>query len=340
MDTTETVGQEKDKPICTFHLNTTEETRISEMLDLLHIDLEIETKPAIRLEAEDCTCSRNVRRKRRNWERRLAANKDKRKDERLRRRLKRAEQPAPYPDMDSPQHSKRVVKVITRERLRDAQLTGPKLCVDCGLTECMSHKEISRLSCQIRRLYGSNRRAARPFHIVLTDLRESSLLFQECLRMNDGFLHYVMDVTEESCIDLFPLESLIYLTPDAEQALNTVDPEKVYILGGLVDESIQKKISFLKAKASGICTARLPIDEYMVKKTNPKNFHSKILAINQVFDILLCFCESGSWTQALGVGVPLGKGYVVAQETTETSATETKCGTGKAVDALPSRRVI
>ncbi|KAJ8382217.1 hypothetical protein SKAU_G00029950 [Synaphobranchus kaupii] len=321
MDTTETLG-EKDTSICTFQLNTTEDTRISEMLDLLHIDLEIETKPAISLDAEDGTCSRNVRRKQRNWEKRLAAKKNKRKEEKLRRKLKRAEQSGT--DMDNPQHSKRVVKVITKERLREAQLAGPKLCVDLSMTECMSHKEISRLACQIRRLYGSNRKAARPFHLVLTEMRENSLLYQECLRMNDGFLSYVMDITEESCINLFPHENLIYLTPDAEQALKAVDTENVYVLGGLVDESIQKKISYLKAKASGIRTARLPIDEYMVKRSNPKNFHSKILAINQVFDILLGFCESGSWTRALAVGVPQGKGYTVAQEMAETPAPEIK----------------
>ena len=43
--------------ICKFQLNPTEETRISEMLDLLHIDLEIETKPEISLEAEEYMCS-------------------------------------------------------------------------------------------------------------------------------------------------------------------------------------------------------------------------------------------------------------------------------------------
>ncbi|KAJ8390308.1 hypothetical protein AAFF_G00108770 [Aldrovandia affinis] len=161
--------------------------------------------------------------------------------------------------------------MITKERLMEAQLEGPKLCVDLSMTDCMSHKEISRLACQIRRLYGSNRKAVRPFHLVLTDMREDSLLYQECLRMNDGFLGYV-------------------------------------------------KMSYLKARVSGVRTARLPIDEFMVKKNNPKNFHSKILAINQVFDILLMFCDTGSWTQALGVGVPPGKGYMITQE----SAVETQ----------------
>ncbi|KAG9345517.1 hypothetical protein JZ751_008661 [Albula glossodonta] len=213
-------------------------------------------------------------RKQRNWEKRLATKKNKRKEEKLRRKLRHAEQSRT--DVDSPQHSKRFVKVITKERLMEARLAGPKLCVDLSMTDCMSPKEISRLASQIRRLYGSNRKAARPFHLVLTDMQEDGLLFQE--------------------------------------SLETVDTDKVYILGGLVDESVQKKISYLKARANGVCTARLPIDEYMVKKSNQKNFHSKILAINQVFDILLLFCDTGSWAQALGAGMPPGKGYMITLE--------------------------
>ncbi|XP_028419463.1 tRNA methyltransferase 10 homolog B [Perca flavescens] len=175
-------------------------------------------------------------------------------------------------------------------------------------------REISRLAGQLRRLYGSNKKAIRPFHLLLTDLREDSRLYRECLRMNAGFLNYMMDITEESCLDLFSPETVVYLTPDAEEALETVDADKVYVLGGLVDESIQKKLSFSRARELSVHTARLPIDEYMVKKNNAKNFHSKILAVNQVFDILLTFCKTGSWTEALQAWFPQGKGYVVAPE--------------------------
>ncbi|KAI1888276.1 hypothetical protein AGOR_G00183360 [Albula goreensis] len=295
-----------------LHLHSKDESKISEMLDLLHIDFESETGRTISLETGDSACSKNVMRKQRNWEKRLATKKSKRKAEKLRRKLRHAEQSRT--DVDSPQHSKRFVKVITKERLMEARLAGPKLCVDLSMTDCMSPKEISRLASQIRRLYGSNRKAARPFHLVLTDMQEDGLLFQECLRMNDGFLDYVMDITAESCMELFPRDNVVYLTPDAEEALETMDTDKVYILGGLVDESVQKKISYLKARANGVCTARLPIDEYMVKKSNQKNFHSKILAINQVFDILLLFCDTGSWAQALGAGMPPGKGYMITLE--------------------------
>ncbi|XP_056225979.1 tRNA methyltransferase 10 homolog B isoform X1 [Seriola aureovittata] len=284
---------------------------VSEGMDLLHIDVEndeVEDKPG----REDALCSRNVLRKQRNWERQLAAKKSKRKEEKQRRKLNREQESGA--SADCPQFTKRVMKAITKERLAEAQTTGSKLCVDLSMTDCMSDKEISRLAGQLRRLYGSNKKAARPFHLFLTDLREDSRLYRECIRMNDGFLNYMMDITEESCLDLFPTETIIYLSPDAEEALETVDADKVYVLGGLVDESIQKKLSFSRAGELSVRTARLPIDEFMVKKNNAKNFHSKILAVNQVFDILLTFCDTGSWSDALQAWFPLGKGYVVAPD--------------------------
>lgn len=94
--------------------------------------------------------------------------------------------------------------------------------------------------------------------------------YEECVRMNDGFSSYLLDIKEEDCFSLFPLETLVYLTPDSEHALEDVDLNKVYILGGLVDESIQKKVTFQKAWEYSVKTARLPIQEYMVRNQNGK----------------------------------------------------------------------
>ncbi|XP_024866900.2 tRNA methyltransferase 10 homolog B isoform X2 [Kryptolebias marmoratus] len=303
------------KRMCETHLNDA-----SELLGLLHIDLEAdgEDRRTRRVGAE---CSKNVLRKQRNWERQLAAKKSKRKEEKQRRRVNRAQESGPH--TDHPQFTKRVLKAITKERLAEAQTTGLRLCVDLSMTDCMSDKEISRLAGQLRRLYGSNRRATRPFHLILTDLEEDSRLYRECVRMNDGFLNYTMDITEQNCLDLFPQETVVYLTPDADEALETVDADKVYVLGGLVDESIQKKLSLSRARELSVHTARLPIDEYMVKRNNVKNFHSKILAVNQVFDILLTFSETDSWTQALQAWFPAGKGYVISS-TPLPAATQTQ----------------
>lgn len=71
-----------------------------------------------------------------------------------------------------------------------------------------------------------------------------------------------------------------------------------------------------------------------MRKSNSKNFHSKILAVNQgesidlihetlgllftlgsslptVFDILLTFCATGSWAESLQTWFPHAKGYVI-----------------------------
>ncbi|OXB83679.1 UNVERIFIED_CONTAM: hypothetical protein H355_015327 [Colinus virginianus] len=104
----------------------------------------------------------------------------------------------------------------------------------------MTPKETSRLAAQIRRLYGANRQSERPFWLCLTEFVAGSPIHRECIRMNDGFSGYLMDTTQESYLDLFPLDAIVYLTPDSENVLEDIDPKKVYVLGGLVDESIHK----------------------------------------------------------------------------------------------------
>uniref|UniRef100_A0A8C3JDV4 tRNA methyltransferase 10 homolog B n=1 Tax=Calidris pygmaea TaxID=425635 RepID=A0A8C3JDV4_9CHAR len=171
--------------------------------------------------------------------------------------------------------------------------------------------ETSRLASQIRRLYGANRRAKKPFWLCLTEFVVGSLIYEECFRMNDGFSNYLMDTTQESYLDLFPLDAIVYLTPDSENVLEDIDPSKVYVLGGLVDESIHKKLTLQRAQEQSLQTARLPIREYMVKTANTKNYHSETLAINQVFDVLSTYYETRSWPAALKAGVSSGKGYVL-----------------------------
>ncbi|KAM6186942.1 tRNA methyltransferase 10 homolog B [Sarcoramphus papa] len=251
-------------------------------------------------------CSRNVQRKQRRWERVLAAKRRKRRQERERNRARRAERPG-----SASRGGGRAPATLTKERLLEARASGPWLCVDLGVADRMTQKETSRLASQIRRLYGANRRAEKPFWLCLTEFVVGSLIYEECFRMNDGFSNYLMDTTQESYLDLFPLDAIVYLTPDSENVLEDIDPNKVYVLGGLVDESIHKKLTLQRAQEQSLQTARLPIREYMVKTVNTKNYHSETLAINQVFDVLSTYYETRSWPAALKAGVSSGKGYVL-----------------------------
>ncbi|XP_032530761.1 tRNA methyltransferase 10 homolog B isoform X2 [Chiroxiphia lanceolata] len=170
--------------------------------------------------------SRNALRKRRRWERVVAARRGKRRQERQRRRARRAPGrgdgagtavgSGPAGPAQPPLPRGRVPAALARERLLQARAAGPRLCLDLGVAGGMTEKESGRLASQIRRLYGANRRAARPFWLCLTEFAAGTLIYEQCLRMNDGFARYLMDTTPESYLDLFPLDAIVYLTPDSE----------------------------------------------------------------------------------------------------------------------------
>uniref|UniRef100_A0A8B9ZCX0 tRNA methyltransferase 10 homolog B n=1 Tax=Anas platyrhynchos TaxID=8839 RepID=A0A8B9ZCX0_ANAPL len=239
---------------------------------------------------------RNVLRKRRRWERVLAARRRRRRQERERSRVSRL-----CPAGAARRHS----KALAEQRLLEARAAGPRLCVDLGMADRMSLKETSRLASQIRRLYGANRQAEKPFWLYLTEFVVGSLIYEECFRMNDGFSNYLNGVAHDFTVLGDEHVLILFLV------LEDIDPKKVYILGGLVDESIHKKLTLRRAQEQSLQTARLPIREYMVKAVNTKNYHSETLAINQVFDVLSTYYKTRSWPDALKAGVSSGKGYVL-----------------------------
>uniref|UniRef100_A0A8D1REE3 tRNA (guanine(9)-N(1))-methyltransferase n=1 Tax=Sus scrofa TaxID=9823 RepID=A0A8D1REE3_PIG len=258
----------------------TGEDGISESFQLLQMDVDCEHREEETLPTGSAVwCSKNVQRKQRHWEKIVAAKKSKRKQEKERRKANRVENSG-----ICPQHSKRFLRSLTKEKLLGARHSGPRLCIDLSMTHHMSKK-------------------------VKHPLNSAFLLTRGRSRWEQ--LSRRLDITEEDCFSLFPLETLVYLTPDSEHALEDVDLNTVYILGGLVDESIQKKVTFQKAQEHSVKTARLPIQEYMVRRQNGKNYHSEILAINQVFDILSTYFETQNWAEALKKGVSSRKGYVL-----------------------------
>ena len=44
---------------------------------------------------------------------------------------------------------------------------------------------------------------------------------------------------------MFPIGDLIYLSPDGSEDLETISPEKVYVIGGFVDRSVNKVIMII-----------------------------------------------------------------------------------------------
>ena len=104
---------------------------------------------------------------------------------------------------------------------------------------------------------------------------------------------------------------VVYLSPDASAELERLEEEVVYIIGGLVDDSVQSRVSLEYAVEQGLRTARLPISKYMRRKNGGAATFKQILTINQIFEILLTLYETEDWKAALGRGVPARTGFFV-----------------------------
>ena len=63
-------------------------------------------------------------------------------------------------------------------------------------------------------------------------------------------------------------------------ALESIEPGTVYVLGGLVDETVSKKLTLNLADKAGIRTRRLPIPEYMCRTGRHSNY-STVFCVNQ-----------------------------------------------------------
>lgn len=49
-----------------------------------------------------------------------------------------------------------------------------------------------------------------------------------------------MRFEEKGYLDVFPREDLVYLSSESENVIQTIEPNKMYIIGGLVDHNFHK----------------------------------------------------------------------------------------------------
>ncbi|KDR84073.1 hypothetical protein GALMADRAFT_236718 [Galerina marginata CBS 339.88] len=99
-----------------------------------------------------------------------------------------------------------------------------------------------------------------------------------------------------------PQSRVVYLTADTEDELVELQPDEVYIIGGICDHNRYKNLCLDKAKESGIRTARLPIGRYLASLPT-----RKVLTVNQVFEILVKWVETKDWEESLYSVIPKRK---------------------------------
>ena len=94
---------------------------------------------------------------------------------------------------------------------------------------------------------------------------------------------------------MFPNDDLIILSPDSETILEKVELGKVYVIGGIVDETRKNKLTLEVAEKYKLKSMRLPIKEYLERNPESRNGSlCTILSSNQVFEILLAQFKASS----------------------------------------------
>eukprot|EP00405_Crypthecodinium_cohnii_P008281 CAMPEP_0206424584 /NCGR_PEP_ID=MMETSP0324_2-20121206/3313_1 /ASSEMBLY_ACC=CAM_ASM_000836 /TAXON_ID=2866 /ORGANISM="Crypthecodinium cohnii, Strain Seligo" /LENGTH=406 /DNA_ID=CAMNT_0053889263 /DNA_START=85 /DNA_END=1303 /DNA_ORIENTATION=+ len=215
--------------------------------------------------------------------------------------------PPAKPDLTPEEHAARreaarearkLLKAAELEDFQKRSAEGPTVIIDLEWEADMSEKELKSLVHQVMYCYGHNRSAPKPVNLVLSGLAEGTQTYQKLSKMS-GFDTWPLQKLSGPYIDHFPKEKLVYLTADAEEVLETFDPSKAYIIGGIVDHNRLKGVTFAKAEEEGIAMAQLPIDGNVDMGVN-----SKVLTVNKVLQIVVDFQASGNWKEVLQKGVP------------------------------------
>ena len=218
-------------------------------------------------------------------------------------------------DPDPDRLSKRERIQCERERLQQSLHSPVNIAIDCSYESLMSDKEVNKTRRQIQQCYGRLRKFEHPFHFHLASFNIDSRLYQHCQTKVDGFDSLYITKSDASFVDMF--DDIVFMSPDSDNVLQSVEDGKTYVVGGLVDTNIRRHTTASRCRELGVVTARLPIQEHF-EGTNHKD---QVLTIDQVFHILLSVYHGVSWEEALLKVLPRRKiGTVVNNVTSSASA--------------------
>ena len=136
---------------------------------------------------------------------------------------------------------------------------GPDLIIDCSFHQLMNSIATKSLMTQLTQSIGHAKYQRFPMHLHLTGVepynQQAQLLASPHIT-NVPFL----STTRQGFEELYDLDKLVYLTPDAPEAMAEYSQSNTYIIGGLVDVQGSPRTTYSKAKQLGIRMASLPLE--------------------------------------------------------------------------------
>jgi tRNA (guanine9-N1)-methyltransferase len=107
-------------------------------------------------------------------------------------------------------------------------------------------------------------------------------------------------------LDHYPPELCTVLSPDADTPLLQLAPERVYIIGGIVDRSVKKGLTLGVAERYGLEVVRLPVSEFASELGlgGAGDSNRPVLNVSDVVVALVEYQRTGDWVQALKAAIP------------------------------------
>ena len=204
----------------------------------------------------------------------------------------------------------RAAEAAARERL-DAALKGydglstdaPEIEVDLAWWELMDARQRRSLGRQLADTVAKCRRALKPTIVTLSSYTNEAKTHLEAI--GSAKWPVVRDARDTWKRRRERTARVVYLTPDADEALEGLENGVTYVVAGLVDRPVRKNCTRDAANLHGCEVRRLPLREF---RGAMKRRREGILNVDVVVHILLRYRDNGGdWAEALSMALPDGK---------------------------------
>lgn len=142
-----------------------------------------------------------------------------------------------------------------------------RIAIDLDCDDMMNERDMAKCVKQCLRIYTINRRSECPLQLHFTGIKTDGNIHR-VLKKNDGWENWHLKYHfDETHLEAFDNKELVYLTSESDVVLEKLEPQNVYVIGGLVDHNHHKNYCHDRATKAGLKTVRLPLGEYVDMKT-------------------------------------------------------------------------
>eukprot|EP00930_Biecheleria_cincta_P029672 TRINITY_DN20617_c0_g1_i1.p1 TRINITY_DN20617_c0_g1~~TRINITY_DN20617_c0_g1_i1.p1 ORF type:complete len:373 (-),score=79.24 TRINITY_DN20617_c0_g1_i1:194-1312(-) len=241
----------------------------------------------------------------RKEQRRMASKANRQEKKKQQKQRKKEERQNLLNSMSAEERDKFIEAERAKGRLRKAEWDAtlnhayefgrPRVIINCSFTDTMAEREVVSLAKQIQMTYTYIRNSGSKVQLHLTSYGTTNKVARSLEAQ--GMKSWKIHTHEKTYWDVFQSEAaqdkLVVLTPDAEEDLEQVSEDEIYVIGGIVDRSVNKLQSLQQAESMGATKCRkLPLKRFGPSGCCP------VLNIDCVVRILCEWIQkNGDWTQ-------------------------------------------